>query len=273
MLVVSALQISVKVRDWIWAGRMTADGARLVDTATAPSCGTRHVVFLTEPVAVHGVYTHFYYETFELARGCMPAVFQVLIRVMRQDGSVEVKWDGPSRIVITAPAYRDNFVASRDLRNFDRPISGAARSATVSTPLGQLRAEPVGGSERLTLTLAPEIGAERPLFFYYSDGRMWPLPLPVAGQNLTDSRGRRRAHWDPARTAGESAGTDSGRPAEPAAAAAERRPVAAGSAATPASTAAAGRAATSAALRRAAPPSQGTGRSRDCPAAAAASRH
>jgi hypothetical protein len=179
-LVVSAVQIWLKERDWLWAGRMTAEGAQLVDDALPPACGGEHVVFLTEPVAVHGVYTHFNYETFERPRGCTPAVFDVLVRVMRVDGTIDVSWDGPSRIVISAPAYRGNFVVSEDLRHFDRPIRSATRTAAVRTPLGELIAEPLGGAERLTLTLAPGIRTGRLRFFYYSDGRMRALP---AGPN------------------------------------------------------------------------------------------
>src|SRR4029079_4300570 len=126
ILALSTWQIAVKLRDWEWAGRMTADGARLVDASLAPSCGTGKVVFLTEPVAIRSVYTHFLYETFEPVRGCMPETFQILVRVLRVDTVVDARWDGPARIVISAPAYRGNFVASSDLRNFDRPIRGEA---------------------------------------------------------------------------------------------------------------------------------------------------
>jgi hypothetical protein len=180
VLVVSAAQIRLKVRDWVWAGSMTAEGARLVDAALAPACGNGHVVFLTGPVAIRGVYTHSYYETFEIPRGCMPAEFQVLVRVMRLDTTVDVKWDGPRRIVITAPAYRDNFVLSEDLRHFDLPLRGTA-AATVQTPLGELQAERIGGAERLTLTLRADAHPERTAFFYYSDARIQPLPPRDAG--------------------------------------------------------------------------------------------
>jgi hypothetical protein len=180
LIVVSSAQIWLKVRDWVWAGRMTAEGARLVDAALAPACGNGHVVFLTGPVAIRGVYTHFYYETFEIPRGCMPADFQVLVRVMRLDTTVDVKWDGPRRIVITAPAYRDNFVLSEDLRHFDRPLRGTA-SAIVQTPLGELQAERIAGAERLTLTLRADAHPERMRFFYYRDSRIQPLPPGDAG--------------------------------------------------------------------------------------------
>ena len=175
-LVVSAGQIITKLNDWRWAGAMTREGAQLVDAARPPGCGGEHVVFLTSPVAIRGVYTHFYYETFELPRGCMPEVFQVLARVVRLDTVVDARWDGPSRIVLTVPNYRDNFVVSEDLRHFTREIRDGARTMTVMTPLGELKAEPSGIGERLTLSLAPDVRPARIQFFYYSDGRMRPLP-------------------------------------------------------------------------------------------------
>jgi hypothetical protein len=175
---VSAVQIWMKVHDWVWAGNMTREGAELVQAARPPGCGGEQIVFLTSPVAIRGVYTHFYYETFELPRGCMPEEFQILARVVRLDSIVDVKWDGASRIVMTLPDYRDNVVLSEDLRHFDRDVRGEARRMTVRTPLGELRAEPDGTSERFTLTLAPDVRPARIRLFYYSNGRMRPLPVP-----------------------------------------------------------------------------------------------
>ena len=180
LLLASAVQITWKVNDWIWAGRMTAEAAQLVDSTRPSSCEDDHVVFLTEPVALRGVYTHFLYETFELPRGCMPAVFQNLIRMMRVDSPIEVKWEGPSRIAITAPAYEGNFIASRDLREFDVPLkrTGDRRTATLDTPLGELRAEGIGALERITLTLPEGERRDRIRFFYYSDGKIRALERP-----------------------------------------------------------------------------------------------
>ena len=177
-LAASAIQIAIKLRDWRWAGGMTRDGAQLVERARPPGCGGEHIVFLTSPVAVRGVYTHFYYETFELPRGCMPEVFQIVARVVRLETTVDVEWDGASRIVMTVPDYRGNLVVSEDLRHFDREVRGDARTMTIGTPLGELRAEGMGERERLTLTLAPDVSPARVRFFYYSDGRMRPLPPP-----------------------------------------------------------------------------------------------
>jgi hypothetical protein len=170
VLAISAAQIVVKVRDWNWAGRLTADGARLVDASLAPACGG-HVIFLTAPVGIRGVYTQFYYETFELPRGCMPDTFQIVARLVRRDASVDARWDGSSTIVITVPEYRGNIVLSKDLRHFDVPLR-AAGSVTISTPLGELRSEPSGGAQRLTLTLSPAALAGSPRIFYYSGGRI-----------------------------------------------------------------------------------------------------
>jgi hypothetical protein len=173
VIVVSAVQAGFKVRDWIWAGRMTADGARLVDESLAPGCGG-HVIFLTSPVGIRSVYTHFYYETFELPRGCMPETFHVLARVMRHDVVVDARWSDPSTIVITAPAYRGTFVLARDLRHFDVPLRDPG-SLALATPLGEVRADRDGDTQRLTLSLAPDVLRTSPRVFYYSGGRILPL--------------------------------------------------------------------------------------------------
>jgi len=176
-LALSTWQIAVKLRDWEWAGRMTAEGARLVDASLAPSCGTGRVVFLTEPVAIRSVYTHFLYETFEPVRGCMPETFQILVRVLRIDTVVNARWDGPARIVISAPAYRGNFSLSSDLRHFQPPLHGPD-PVTLQTPLGELHASRDGDAEQLTLTLAPGVDAANIGWFYYSDGAIRRLAPP-----------------------------------------------------------------------------------------------
>lgn len=168
-IAISCAQIWTKVGDWVWAGRLTAQGARLVDASLAPSCGTGDVVFLTEPVGIRGVYTHFLYETFEPPHGCMPASFQILMRIVRLDAHVDVRWDGPSRLLLTIPEYQDNVVLSRDLRNFDRPVRGSA-PVDIGTAIGTVRAVREDSGERFTLSLAPGVKGER--VFYYSDGAM-----------------------------------------------------------------------------------------------------
>jgi hypothetical protein len=171
---VSAWQIARKAEDWIWAGRMTAEGAALVDGSLAPNCGGR-VVFLTSPVGIRGVYTHFYYETFELPRGCIPEELHVLARLVRLDTKVDVRWDGPDRIVITVPEYRGNLVLSRDLRHFDVPLR-PSRNVTVVTPIGLAEAHATGNVQSLTLTLAIDRSLKDVPFFFYSDGAVRRMP-------------------------------------------------------------------------------------------------
>ncbi len=175
VIAVSAVQILVRLEDWRWAGRMTAEGAQLVDSTLAPSCGTGRVVFLTSPVGMRSVYSHFYYETFEVPRGCMPEAFQVVARVVRVDTPIEVTWNGPDRIVITAPNYQENFVLSHDLRAFDTPLRVGER-VNLQTPLGEVSAEAADHAARVTLALSPEARREPMHFFYYADGRIQPLP-------------------------------------------------------------------------------------------------
>jgi hypothetical protein len=177
ILVVSAIQIAVKISDWRWAGAMTAEGARLVDSTLAPACGTGHVVFLTSPVAMRSVYSHFYYETFEVPRGCMPEVFQVVARVVRQDSRAAARWQGPGEIVITVPSYRENILLSSDLRGFTTRLR-TGEPMNLQTPLGGLHAEATSGLAELRLRLTPEAQRERIHFFYYSDGQIHVLQRP-----------------------------------------------------------------------------------------------
>jgi hypothetical protein len=174
ILIASVIQITIKIGDWTWAGRMTAEGSQLVDSTLAPSCGTGNVVFLTSPVGTRGVYSHFYYETFEIPRGCMPEVFQVVVRVLRLDTPIVVHWNGPAQIVITAPAYRGNFLLSHDLRAFDTPLR-PGDDLELHTPLGDVNAKAADGTAQVTLTLSQEIQRGRIHFFYYTGGRIEPL--------------------------------------------------------------------------------------------------
>jgi hypothetical protein len=176
VLAISAEGIRGKLQDWIWAGDMTVAGARLVDTALMPACNAGHVVFLTSPVAVRGVYTHFYYETFELPRRCIPETFQVVARLLRVDSEVHAARLGAGQIVLTIPNYRGNLVLSADLRSFDLPLR-EIRSRIVQTPLGEIRAEPDGADQRLTLTLSPSVRRSPPFFFYYSAGAIRRLAM------------------------------------------------------------------------------------------------
>lgn len=177
-LALSSVQIVVRLQDWRWAGRMTAEGAQLVDSTLAPSCGAGHVVFLTSPVGMRGVYSHFYYETFEIPRGCMPEVFQVVVRVVRVDSPIDVRWEGPDQIVITTPRYRDNFLLSHDLREFNVPLR-VGDPVAIETPLGNVSAVASDGGARVRLTLSSETKRNTIRFFYYAAGRIQKLaPLP-----------------------------------------------------------------------------------------------
>jgi hypothetical protein len=88
-----------------------------------------------------------------------------------------VRWDGARRIVVTAPAYRDNFLLSHDLRAFDMRLRHGEQM-NMTTPLGNLRAETVGNMAELTLTLSPDTQREHIHFFYYSNGRIGRLDAP-----------------------------------------------------------------------------------------------
>jgi hypothetical protein len=174
VLAVSAIQIVEKIRDWQWAGGMTEAGAQLVDASLAPSCGTGHVVFLTGPVALRGVYSNFYYETFEVPRGCAPESFQVIVRVVRVDTPVEVQWSGPDQITITALEYAENFLLSSDLRSFDTWLR-FDRPVSLQTPVGAVDAIASNGAARVLLRLSPETRQQSIQFFYYSNGRIQSL--------------------------------------------------------------------------------------------------
>jgi hypothetical protein len=171
----SSWAIAAKVQDWIWAGRMTAEGARLADEAVAPACNDGTIVFLTSPVGVRGVYTHFYYETFEPVRGCIPRTFHIVARVLRLDTRVDARWAGPGVIELTIPNYRGNVVLSTDLRQFDSPLERPGFQV-LRTPLGGMRAEVDGGVARLTLNLDRTSPGGEPVLFYYSEGQIWRLP-------------------------------------------------------------------------------------------------
>ena len=94
------------------------------------------------------------------------------------DTPIAVTWDGPSRIVITVPEYRNNFVLSEDLRHFDRPLREAP--IRIVTPLGVLTAERIGSGERLTLTLSSgNARTSGTRFFYFNGGAMRGFEYPV----------------------------------------------------------------------------------------------
>jgi hypothetical protein len=174
----SAVQVAIKARDWIWAGEMTREAVALVQASLGPECPRAMVVLLTAPVGVRGVYSHFYRETFIVGTRCAPESVRTLVRVVRLDETVSAAWEDESSIVLHAPDYSGNFVASRDLRHFDVPLR-RERTGVVETPLGQLRAEASGAGQVLRLRLSSTVDRSRTRFFYFSGGRLHRLPAPV----------------------------------------------------------------------------------------------
>jgi hypothetical protein len=172
---VSAVQVVIKARDWIWAGEMTRDAVALVQASLGPECPRDSVVLLTAPVGVRGVYSHFYRETFIVGTRCAPETVRTLVRVVRLDETVSAAWEDGSTIVLRAPDYSGNFVASRDLRHFDVPLR-RDRVGLIETPLGDLRAEASGAAQVLRLRLSATVDRSHTRFFYFSDGRLHRLP-------------------------------------------------------------------------------------------------
>jgi hypothetical protein len=176
VVIVSAWQIGEKTRDWRWAGEMTREASAMVARDLGGGCAPDPVVFLTTPVGIRGVYTHFYYETFEVLTGCTPEAFLTVVRVVRRDSIIEGYRDGGD-IVLRAPVYDGNFVLSPDLREFRHPLR-RTRDATLQTPLGVVRASADGVSQLVRLTVSDRAAARSPHFYYYGAGRMRPLDGP-----------------------------------------------------------------------------------------------
>lgn len=186
LAIVSGWQISRKAQDWIWAGQMTRDAIRMVDGDLAPRCGEGHVVLLTAPVGVRGVYTHLYRESFSLPRGCTPRSFTTVVRVVEYDSAIRAYRDG-SAIVIRASPYQDNFVLSPDFRHFSVPLR-ETRTANITTPLGVVGAYQDGPAEvvRLDLRSGGDVS-----FYYYGGGQLHRLgaksdapPVPPEPRDL-----------------------------------------------------------------------------------------
>jgi hypothetical protein len=177
---VSAWQVQVKGADWAWASGMTSRGAALVNSEL-PACGQGDVVFLVAPVGIRGVYSHFYHQTFSQDGGCEPGSYQAIVRMVRTDQPIEVRWISPRTVVVRAPHYRGNFMLSRDLREFTLALR-STRQARFLTPLGLVTAKPDGDAEEVTLELAPAVEPGRLRFYCFSGGEVrragpaWPGP-------------------------------------------------------------------------------------------------
>ncbi len=175
---VSAWQFTRKAEDWVWAGAMTREAIQLVDGDLASRCRDAHVVLLTAPVGLRGVYTHLYRESFAMPRGCEPARFTTIARMVLNDSALEARWDGPSTVEMRANPYECNFVLSPDLRHFTVPLR-ATRDVQFTTPIGDVRAYADGWAEVVRVELGQQVRREDLWLYYFSDGHLRRLdPAP-----------------------------------------------------------------------------------------------
>jgi hypothetical protein len=174
VLAVSAWQVQVKGSDWAWATGMLSRGAALVNR-DLPGCDQGDVVFAVAPVGIRGVYSHFYHQTFSADGGCEPGSYRALVRMVRADQAIEVRWEVPRTLVVRAPQYAGNFVLSRDLREFAIG-QRSTRSATLQTPLGVVVSRPDGDAQEVRLALAPDLDLGRLRFYYFAEGEVRRVP-------------------------------------------------------------------------------------------------
>jgi hypothetical protein len=174
VLAVCVWQVQVKGSDWAWATGMLSRGAALVN-ADLPGCDQGDVVFAVAPVGVRGVYSHFYHQTFSQDGGCEPGSYRALVRMVRLDQAIAVRWEEPRTLVIRAPRYRRNFVLSPDLREFVIE-QRSVRVATLQTPLGALASRPDGDAQEVRLALSPEADLGRLRFYYFAEGEVRRVP-------------------------------------------------------------------------------------------------
>ena len=80
-------------------------------------------------------------------------------------------------MLFRSPGYRDNFVLSHDLREFNVPLRAGA-TVSIETPLGQVNADATSAEARVVLNLDPEVQRERTQFFFYADGAIASLGQP-----------------------------------------------------------------------------------------------
>ncbi len=154
-LCVCAWQVQLKGADWAWATGMLSRGAALVN-ADLPACDQGDVVFLTAPIGVRGVYSHFYHQTFSQDGGCEPGSY----RASDPDGP-----DGPAdrrAVGIRQAPGGHGACVSRELRLVDRSprVHGGpavAAHARLETPLGLVTSRPEGAAQVVTIDLAPSV--------------------------------------------------------------------------------------------------------------------
>lgn len=169
VVILAVVQLMAAGRSWKWASDMTSDALTMIQSALVP-CGTQDVVVLTTPVGIRSVFSNLNEVAFDVA-GCKPASWTPLLRVVRTDAHVDVTRQGDV-IELRVPEYADNFVASRDLRHFDVPLTGD-EALSIETPIGRLESLPEGKTRVFRLTLVNRVRAAH--FYFYSDGRVRPL--------------------------------------------------------------------------------------------------
>jgi hypothetical protein len=171
VLALSVSQLLLAAREWRWASNMTREGLALVAQDMTP-CGTKDVILLTMPVEGRGVLTNLPNEALAATGQCAAKSFVALLRVDREDATVEVTRRASNVIELRVPRYAGNIEASRDLRTFDVPLR-AVRVAQLDTGLGRLETFPDGDAQMFRLQLTP--AASTAMFYYYSDGRLHAL--------------------------------------------------------------------------------------------------
>jgi hypothetical protein len=98
--------------------------------------------------------------------------------VIGHDVSLVARWPaGGAAIEMEIARYRGDFVASRDLRRFDIPLSATGPRA-VETPAGRLEFRPSRGGATLSLAPGSAYDPRHTTFLYFSDGAIRLLPPP-----------------------------------------------------------------------------------------------
>ena len=174
-LAVAVVQLAAAGRSWKWASDMTDDALTLMTGALVP-CGAHDIVVLTTPVGIRGVFSNLNEMAFEV-RGCSPASWTSLLRVVGSDAHVEVSRT-EDQIELRVPEYAGNFVASRDLRHFDLPVTGP-EPLSIETPIGRLDSRTEDGARIFRLSVDRRF--RQACYFFYSDGRVQSLGTAQAG--------------------------------------------------------------------------------------------
>jgi dolichyl-phosphate-mannose-protein mannosyltransferase len=166
LAVTSAMQLYSAGQYWRWATGMSRQGLAAMSTNLAP-CGTVDVVLLTTPVSIGGVCSNFYWESFGVAHDCSPASFRTLLRVVREDATVEATTRSDGVVELRVPNYRGQILMSKDLSTFDVHVSHGLVTST-DTPLGRLDTAPDGDAQIFRWT--PNTAARTAERYYYSHG-------------------------------------------------------------------------------------------------------